>query len=249
MRNQIQIGGILLAGLFLLAQPQNAKAITITVQECANGVFPCLAPIAQGTQSSALGLANLINGQDALAFNFNNADVNFNGILSATSLLGLSVNIDGTGTATAQPTLGGFFLDVFITENFAINPLIQGLPGVITEYNVGTCNAAATAAGSFVSATLVANGTVLPVMGGPGGCALGAFNDAGFAVGTIPAFLQLTGLAQFDFLPSGLVQTIDLPFGETEAAPEPATFALFGVGLIVAGFLRKHRAVAPARID
>ncbi len=246
-RYQFYFGGVLLAGLLLLVQPQDAKAITITVQECANGVFPCVGAniIDSGTQTT--GVAFLANGADVLNYNFANADVTFNGTVSGTTILGLTANIDGTGTATAQPT-AGFFLDVFITESFLINGLIQGLPGVITEYNVGTCNAAAVAAGSFVQATLVANGTTLPIMGGAGNCAGGAFNNAGFAFGTIPAVLTLTGLAQFQFNASGAVQASDLPFGETETAPEPATFALFGSALVLAGLVRKHRTAAAARI-
>jgi hypothetical protein len=52
----------------------------------------------------------------------------------------------------------------------------------------------------------------------------------------------MDAIAQFQFNAAAGGQAIDLPFGEQDGAPEPATFALIGSGLLGLGFLRRKRA-------
>ena len=229
--------GLVPLALMIIIQPQQARALSITATECSIQAFFC--PIGSivgtGTQTD---FVNLLGATAAAGFNFNfnNADVNFTGRVLATNNAGLFQFIDGIGVATTnQANAAPFWLNVDINESYVTNPAIVGLVGVVTEFNVGTCNAQATAAGSFVQAQIVADGTILPVLGGPGMCAgAGVFNLAGFGLVGITQPVVFDAIAQFQFNPGAAGQAIDRPFGESNA-PEPGSFALFGAGLLFSG--------------
>jgi len=234
--------GIPLATLLFLANSQSARAITVTTVECAVAVFPCPAAsvIDSGVRTDGVNVLP-INTVDAGAFAFANAQIGFAGTVTVSDVNGVLDTLLATGTATEGPTAVADFVDVDIHQNYTTNPLIVGLVGAALEFNIGTCNAAAAAAGSYNQSTLVADGTVLPIMGGPGDCAGGAFAFAGGAPVVITQPVSLDALVQFGFAPSGLLQAIDLPLGE-DVAPEPGTFLLMGIALAVFAGIRRRRA-------
>ena len=248
------IYGLCLAGLISLAQPQQARAMSISIVECAANVFPCAG-------ANIIAPANANDGNqdnDVLGLNFANGGWTLPLTATATNLGGIFISLTGTGTATAPVLAAETWLDVTVSETFNMNPAIVGLLGSAIDFNNGNCNAAAVAADSSVIATLFVNGTQLPVLGtvgngaGTGTCALApgnggggsTFNLAGGPVfGIIPGQITLTAAAQFDFKPSALAQTIDVPYGDSDVAPEPGTWVLMasGAGLILLG-QRKLRA-------
>ncbi len=164
-----------------------------------------------------------------MPFNFGNAQVSFTGTVAVTDIGGTFDSLLASGTATENATAVTDYLDVDISQTYVTDPSIVGDIGAAYEFMNGTCNAAATAAGSYVAGRLHADGTLLPVMGGPGDC--GAFTYVGGSFVLITQPVQFDALAQFVFNASAAVQTIDLPLGEDADAPEPASLLLLGLGL------------------
>jgi hypothetical protein len=253
-----------LLGFGFLIGANPACATIVTAVECAVPVFPCPAAsvIDSGFRANGVGLLGA-NQFAVLPFVFANGDVTFTGTILTVDLAGTNIYVWGGGVATnlAAPA-GGFYLDVMISENYLTAPGV----GLFSEFNVGNCTNNTLGTASGVAATLGVNGGFMPVMGNFGDCVAGAgpggqtgFNfNAGpfpFAVGGVT---NLTALAQFYFDPAGGIgQSIDLPWGEqfpdpdfpiitpldlpsldiTDAAPEPATFAMMGGALLLVGFI------------
>ncbi len=239
---------LILSATVAVAPP--AHAATVTAIECANNVWPCNNIIAQGTQ----GINDILGagGADNVNFNFGNADVTFAGTFTSINIGGLYVAINGQGTATWNAA-GAGWLDVYLVQNFALNPLFTPAIGVANEYMNGGCNAAATAGGDFIQGQLYANGTLLPVMGGAGDCAAGNFNFAnGPSLHLATQAYTLAGLAQFDFIGNAIAggaESIDLPYGDSEAVPEPASISMVGGALLLSSIaarrLRRQKAAQP----
>ncbi|GEM_PF-7023001 len=251
----VPIYGLYLAALVLLSQPQQAKAMSISIVECSVAQFVCPNGNIIG---AAVNVNDFLQDNDA-GLNANLAVGGFTLPLTgtATNTNGIFISLTGTGTATSPAGLAAeTWIDVTVTQTYNMNPGIVGLIGAAVDFNQGNCNAAAVAADSSVQATLSVNGTLLPVLGaagnglGIGTCATavpnagggGTFNLAGGPVfGIIPGQITLTGLAQFDFKPAAGAQTIDVPYGESDTAPEPGTWLLMGSGGVMLGLVRRKR--------
>lgn len=254
--------------LGLVSHPQAAHATLVTAVECSVNIFPCPAPfvIDAGLRANGVGLLGP-NQFAVLPFVFGNGDVTFTGTILTVDLFGTNVYVWGGGVATnlAAP-VGGFYLDVQISENYVTAPGVSPF----SEFNVGNCSNNTLGTASGVAATLGVNGAFMPVMGNFGDCVAGGgpggltgfnFNGGPFAFGIGP-ITNLTALAQFYFDPAGGVgQSIDLPWGEdfpdsnhllitpldlpglglTDAAPEPGTFVMLGGALCAVGIAARKR--------
>jgi PEP-CTERM motif len=185
---------------------------------------------------------------------FDDASVNFTGTMFALDSQGKFVYLWGGGVGTNKLGVGPLWLDVQLSQSYVT------VPGnwTFSEFNSGNCNAAATAAGDNILATVAINGaTPLPVMNG----VCSPFAVAGGPVGVgLGAITTLTGLAQFRFNAGAVNQQVDLPWGEdfpdpaitvfpdpdhipvgfAEQTPEPATWILMGGGLLAAGLVRRR---------
>jgi hypothetical protein len=161
------------------------------------------------------------------------------------------------------PTAINLYLDVAVSQNYVTAPGVWSFG----ELNVGSCNAAAGAAGSTSTVLGLVNGAPMAPLTGlcPGPFAVGS----GPYVAGLGLVTNLSAAAQFVFGPSAGIQAItlpwgdDLPFDQTnfdfnsinngfitpdnipggfqDAAPEPASFSLMGGALCIAGFCLRRR--------
>lgn len=244
---------VLLPGVlaFLMPVPQ-ARAGTVYAWECGVAAFWCgnpvgVVPVGAGVASDFVNPLG-IGGTSVVPFAFLDAITGntFNGVFTATNLGGVVVSLDGIGTATWNQAAGGF-LDVYMTQGFVMNPLVVGAIGGAAEFMNGNCNAAAAGAGDNVQGQLYANGTLLPVMGGAGDCAGAPAVGFNFASGFFPSVITqpyvLAGGAQFTFAGNAIAggpESIDLPYGDSEEAPEPVPGSLLGSGLIGLAFVARR---------
>ena len=261
---------VVVLALGVVSQPRQANATVVTAVECSVNIFPCPAPfiIDAGSRANGVGLLGP-NQFSGLPFVFNNADVVFAGNILTVDLAGINIYVWGGGAATnlANPLPGGFYLDVAISQNYVTAPGV----GLFSEFNKGTCTNNTIGTASGVAATLSVNGGAMPVMGNFGDCVAGGapggvLTGFNFAAGPFPIAVggatNLTALAQYYFDPAGGIgQSIDLPWGEqfpdiglplpdpgnlntfslTDAAPEPATFAMFGGALGLLAYRRRRK--------
>jgi hypothetical protein len=96
-----------------------------------------------------------------LPFVFDDASVNFTGTMLAVDSQGKFVYLWGGGVGTNKLGVGPLWLDVQLSQNYVTAPGVWSL----SEFNSGSCSAAATAAGDNILATVAINGaTPLPVM-------------------------------------------------------------------------------------
>lgn len=252
-KKMVPIYGLYLAAIALISQPQQAEAMSINITECSVAAFVCPAGNIIG---AAVNVNDFLQDNDVLGANLAVGGFTLPLTATATNANGVLISLTGTGTATAPAGLAAeTWIDVTVTQTYNMNPGIVGLIGAAVDFNQGNCNAAAVGADSSVQATLSVNGTLLPVLGtagnglGTGTCATaapnagggGTFNLAGGPVfGVIPGQITLQGLAQFDFKPAAGAQTIDVPYGESDAAPEPGTWLLMGSGGVMVGLMRRR---------
>jgi hypothetical protein len=137
-----------------------------------------------GFRANGVGLLGP-NRYAILPFSFSDALINFSGMIVVADSGGQFIYSWGTGVATAAPTGVAEFLDIGITQSYVTQPGNWGF----SEMNVGGCNAATTAAGSSSAVQGAVNGVGLPILGGPGDCAAGAFS-----LGARPFGFALVGL-------------------------------------------------------
>jgi hypothetical protein len=253
-RSSLLLGVALLVAI-CAAHPQPAQAATVTAVLCAGPEFPCLPgnTLDSGFRTNSIGPL-LGNRYTILPFVFDDASVNFTGTMLAVDSQAKFVYLWGGGVGTSKLGVGPLWLDVQLSQTYVT------VPGVwsFSEFNSGNCNAAATAAGDNILATVAINGaTPLPVMNGVCSPFAVAGGPVGVALGGITT---LTGLAQFRFNAGAVNQQVDLPWGEdfpdpaitifpdpnnlpvgfTEQTPEPATWLLMGGGLLAAGLVRRR---------
>ena len=258
-RISLLLGATLLAAI-CVAHPQRAHAATVTAVLCAGAEFPCLPAdtLDAGFRSNGVGTL-LANRYTLLPFVFDDASVNFTGTMLAVDSQGKFVYLWGGGVGTSKLGVGPLWLDVQLSQSYVTAPGVWSF----SEFNSGSCNAAATGAGDNILATLGINGaTPLPVMNGV--CT--PFNVSGGPVGVgVGNVTNLTGLAQFKFNFGPVNQQVNLPWGEdfpdpaitifpdpnhlpagfTEQTvqvpvPEPSTWLLMGVGLLSVALLRRR---------
>ena len=252
-RISLLLGALLLAAI-CLTQPQQAQAALVTAVLCSGAEFPCLPADTIDSGFRANNVAVLFaNRYTLLPFTFDDAFANFTGTMLAVDSQGKFVYLWGGGVGTNKLGLK-LWLDVQLSQSYTT---VAG-NWSFSEFNSGGCNAAATAAGDNVLATLAINGaTPLPVMNG----VCSPFNvSGGPAVVGIGNPTNLTGLAQFVFNVGAANQQVNLPWGEDfpdpaitvfpdpnnlpagfteQATPEPVTLLLMGGGLLAIGFLRQ----------
>src|SRR6266581_9563051 len=204
-----------LVAAICMVHPQQANASTVTAVLCAGPEFPCLPgnTLDSGFRTDGVGTL-LANRYTLLPFVFDDASANFTGSMLAVDSQGKFIYLWGGGVGTNKLGVGPLWLDVQLSQSYLT------VPGnwSFSEFNSGNCNAAATAAGDNILATVAINGaTPLPVMNG----VCNPFAVAGGPVGVkLGGITTLTGLAQFRFNAGAVNQQVDLPWGED--FPDPA---------------------------
>ncbi|MEP6962162.1 MAG: hypothetical protein ABI995_08790, partial [Acidobacteriota bacterium] len=190
-RKPLLLGAALLAAMVAVC-PQPARAATITAVLCVGPEFPCLPgnTLDSGIRTDGVGLLGT-NRYSLLPFLFDDASVNFTGTMMGLDSQGKYIYLWGGGVGTSKLGIGPLWLDVQLSQTYVT------VPGnwSFSEFNNGSCNAAATAAGDNVLATMAINGaTPLPVMNG----VCSPFSVAGGPVGVgLGTVTTLTALAQF----------------------------------------------------
>src|SRR5712692_7431776 len=154
-RISLLLGATLLAAI-CVAHPQRAHAATVTAVLCAGAEFPCLPAdtLDAGFRSNGVGTL-LANRYTLLPFVFDDAFANFSGTMLAVDSQGKFIYLWGGGVGTSKiANVGPLWLDVQLSQSYVT------LPGLwsFSEFNSGSCNAAATAAGDNILATLAING-------------------------------------------------------------------------------------------
>jgi len=200
---------LLLLGAFLVSSPKPAHATTVAATLCIGPEYPC-APadvLDSGIRANGVGLLGP-NRWAALPFVFSDPQASFTGNVFVADAGGTFIYSWGTGVATMAPTAINLYLDVAIAQNYVTAPGVWNF----AELNVGSCNAAAGAAGSTSTVRGFVNGAPMAPLIGlcPGPFALGS----GPYVATLGLTTNLTAAAQFVFGPSLGVQAITLPWGD-----------------------------------
>jgi hypothetical protein len=258
---------LLLAASIGVSLSQPAQATTMTATVCAVFANPCPlgSTIDAGIRTNFVGTLGF-NRYALLPFNFTDVNTSLTGTVLAADILQGGNNwiyLFGEGVGTQSALGNPFFLDAAITQNY------QTLGGIgsFSAFNVGSCNAAGTAAGDGEVVQPFVNATALTGAGttacspfaqgfGPQAVATGgvtnmtaaaifqfnAFAGGGAAI-TLPwgSDLPDPGLG-FDPTTGTLSQLLsDLQeVGLTQQDPEPATFAMFGVALLVLASVRRR---------
>jgi len=180
-------GAIFLAAL-LLVQPPPAQATIITATICSGPLattdFTCTAPgnvvVDSGIRNNFVPL-QLGNTYSISPFAFSDAFMTFSGTIMTTDILGRYIYSWASGVATAGALGVGDTMDVTISQNYVTVPGLWGF----SEFDNGTCNGNAIAAGStsLVQGAVTSLGAtnLLPVLGAAGDC-----RAAPFALGAGP---------------------------------------------------------------
>jgi hypothetical protein len=257
----------LLVGCLGAGLSRPAQATTMTATVCAVFANPCPlgSTIDAGLRTNFVGTLGF-NQYALLPFNFTDANTTLTGtVLAADILQGANnwIYLFGEGVGSQSALGNGFFLDAAITQNY------QTLGGIgsFSAFNIGSCNAAGTAAADGEVVQPFVNGTPLtgagttacsPFAQGFGPQAVASGGATNMTAAAIFQFNVLAGGGAAITLPwGGDLPDPDLGFdpttgtlpqllsdlqdaGLTQQDPEPATFAMFGAALLVLACVRRR---------
>jgi hypothetical protein len=215
--------GVMAAGYVGLATPQPASAASVTFVDCAVNVAPAPCPLANttfaGFETNFVGTL-LPNRWTAMPFLFNDGTYSASGNIFAVNIFygGLSYTyLFGQGvTSSIGNAAPAANIDLGITQTYLTVPE----PAVYSAFDVGSCNAAAIAAGAgagdtqtgfpFVNGTLLTPAAAITNCAAPGGI----FQTWGPNAGFIGALTNLTAGVDFGFNAGAGPQAITLPWGD-----------------------------------
>ena len=237
---------VLLAAAFA-AQPNQARATTMVATACSIAFNPCPAVdvLDTGVRTNFVGTLGA-NRWTVLPFTFVDGATSVIGNVVAADAGGKYIYLVGFGAATS--TVGPIDIDIAISQNYQTQPGVWTFSG----FNVGSCNAAATADGDGVTSLPYVNGSSL---GGPVASQCSPFAQSfGPQVRTVGGVTNLTAAAIFGFNGGAEPQAITLPWGDD--FPDPAlsnlivdsstTLASFESALQTDGFQMVSGAPEPA---
>ena len=203
---------VLMASL-VASHPQQAHATTMRATACTIAFNPC--PIGDvldtGIRTNFVGVLGA-NKYTVMPFTFVDAATSVSGTVVAADAGGKYIYLVGFGAATS--TVGPIDIDIGISQNYVTKPG----PWTFSGFNIGGCNAAATADGDGVTSLPYVNGVSL---GGPVSSGCSPFAQTfGPQIRVVGGVTNLTASAIFGFNGGLGPQVITLPWGDDFPDPD-----------------------------